>query len=94
MKWDKIKENCIRCSYNTITVDSGRFVLSGLEMILKKEVLLNSYKRKDAIHDEIAKIISNWDIRNFESLRKIFPNEFPKGNLRIEYNEFWEVLNR
>lgn len=90
MKWETIKSNCIRSSYNMIT-SNDNFFLVNLHRIKGGEKPLLFHANKNALHDEISRVINNWDIRSYQKLRDIFPNEFPKGDLVIEYNEYWTI---
>lgn len=93
MKWEKIKDNCIRYSFNQIDLNVGEFALVSARILINNEKYLKSRDRKVVLAKEIEKVISNWDIRNFESLRNLFPSCFPKKNkLTISYNDYWELI--
>lgn len=100
MKRDRIKNKCVNevyITFNKVTYDASN-------LIVVAAILNSSYKNKydttigrsiqKELFDEIILAIDNWDIRNYEGLRNIFPKCFPKGIIQPELTDKgWEFFN-
>ena len=86
IKWETIKNRCVRIAYKELNQVS----FTSLHSLTISAILDSSYKRKyenttigrslrQEITEEIVKAIDNWDIRQFNALKKVFPDAFPKN---------------
>ena len=95
MKWETIKNNCIR----EAVVDHRRGIkYAAIEMLLLTQYRKSGYKKSAhnflrELEDDIVNVINNWDIRAFKALSVVFPQCFPKRELKIELTDNgWELL--
>jgi len=102
-KWDTIKKACAREAFNAITTtvligDVGAMI----SIVSMRVTLVQGYREsrqhdkvRDILADQVYNAIMNWDVRSFESLRKLYPKQFPKGNLTAymqdDENQTWVI---
>ena len=98
MKWDTIKDNCIRAActdFRSNNTDISLIVLAVLQSGERPLDWKGTIRRRLAkeIEDEIVRVIERWDIRQHEKLRSLFPSCF-KGLLGIAEltDNGWEVI--
>ena len=95
MKWEIIKNNCIR---EIVSIHRHNFSYVGEKMLLLTRYRILGYNKSahtflTEVENDVVAIINRWDIRDYEKLRNVYPNCFPKGNLSVELTDNeWELL--
>ena len=106
MKWDSIKNKCVREAHTAINNEYSGMLKSepiNFSLLSVGAILDSEYKNKyenttlsrslrKEITDEVIRAIDNWDIRCWSSLQKVFPKAFPKNVQGIELGENGWVL--
>lgn len=93
MKWETIKANCRRRACTYLKNPNSEYSKLRMELFKEGNSVMTFDKLSNKVMDEAEKIIDNWDIRDFNNLRNLFPKEFPKGNLIPIYGENgWELV--
>tara|TARA_R110000772_G_scaffold46279_6_gene105705 strand:+ start:996 stop:1310 length:315 start_codon:yes stop_codon:yes gene_type:complete len=103
MKWNTIKDRCVREFNSTIGRDLMFAVGADVSNIVVATLLEGGYYREKEnisirtsivleLKEKIINEIDNWDIRNYKSLSQIFPKAFPKNIKGINLTENgWEL---
>jgi len=94
MKWDTIKDRCIKEVYKQFKNPSFLQTVRPIMSISCIKTGENPRECTLELRDEIIKCIESWDIRGFNALQRVFPKQFPSGSKRrIELTEKgWEIL--
>jgi hypothetical protein len=102
-KWNTIKKACAKEAFNAITAAALIGELGAMISIVSMRVTLVQGYRESRQHDKVRAILAdqvynaimNWDVRSFESLRKLYPKQFPKGKLTAymqdDENQTWVI---
>ena len=90
MQWEAIKAKCIKQALNRLskTDTDGSLIINGFEKLISGE-RMSQRQIKTEVINEIVSTIDNWDIRQWEGLRRVFPKGcFPSvNNLSVELTD-------
>ena len=94
MKWDTIKDRCVSEASKDLSANgsSSKWGIL-LTQLIKEGNGMTFYSAQKTARGKCYEIIDSWDIRQWESLRDIFPNAFPKGLKKPELTDKgWELV--
>jgi hypothetical protein len=95
MKWETIKENCIRTACTNFRHNADIFLIT-LAALKIGEIPQGKgtirQRLSNEVENEIVKLISNWDVRQYASLKQLFPQHFPKTINGIEFDDDGWIL--
>lgn len=99
MKWETIKNKCARqasSEFEPISSMSSKSNISWgilLAQLIKEGNPMGFYDAQKTAKEKCYSIIDSWDIRQWESLKSIFPNVFPKNLKTPELTDKgWELI--
>lgn len=88
-KWENIKKACAEKAYNEVYRAQIGEIGALITAVSMRVTLVQGYRESrqhDKIRQELANqvydTIMNWDVRSFKSLQQLYPEQFPKGELR------------
>lgn len=101
MKWETIKNRCVRQAYEQL---AKQVSFTSLHLLTIGALLDKDYQQKykdttigrslrKEITEAIILAIDNWDIRQYNELKNVFPTAFPKNIVGIDLTEKgWEII--
>ena len=94
MKWDTIKNKCVTQASKDLSANSSTDKWGILlTQLIKEGNSMTFYNAQKTAKEKCYEIIDSWDIRKWESLKKTFPDAFPKTLFSPELtNKGWELL--
>jgi hypothetical protein len=97
MNWETIKSNCVRTACSKLRNNSDISLIT-LACLKTAEIPKGSrtirQKLTKELEDKIVNVISSWDIRNYNHLKTLFPQHFPKAIAGVELTDKgWILIN-
>ena len=97
MNWETIKSNCVRTTCSRMRrfpyMDISLITLACLKTgeIPKGSGTIRQKLTKE-LEDKIVEVISSWDVRNYNQLKTLYPEHFPKKVEGIELTDKGWIL--